>query len=246
MFPIYARLDGKSFSKFTKGMKKPFDDSFYEMMHEVTKVLIEETDAKLGYFQSDEISLYWDNKKTSQEDMMFKGRKEKWVGELSSLATSVITQQCMEKFPDRVHHLPRFDCRVMNVLDDVGAKFFLWRQLDCIKNSISVISSSQFSHKKLQNVSTKKRREMLHNIGDPWEKYPGAYRLGTFMTKVKRLMEIDKSHIPIEYHHKVPDEAIRNVIESYVYPYLQNIDNVADVLNHERMKQYNIEKIENI
>ena len=32
MIPIYARIDGRSFSKFTKGMKRPFDEDMSWIM----------------------------------------------------------------------------------------------------------------------------------------------------------------------------------------------------------------------
>ena len=44
-FHLYTRLDGKAFSKFTKGMVKPFDEKLNNMMVDVAKVLLEETNA---------------------------------------------------------------------------------------------------------------------------------------------------------------------------------------------------------
>ena len=55
--PICIRLDGRGFSKFTKGMIRPFDKNFTDSMIETMKFLIEETDAIIGYTESDEISL---------------------------------------------------------------------------------------------------------------------------------------------------------------------------------------------
>lgn len=47
--PIYARLDGRSFSNFTRGMDRPFDRRFSEVVQEVTRYLVKETGATLGY-----------------------------------------------------------------------------------------------------------------------------------------------------------------------------------------------------
>ena len=47
--PIIARLDGKSFSTFTKGLSS--------LMVETTKKLVEHSNANCGYTQSDEITL---------------------------------------------------------------------------------------------------------------------------------------------------------------------------------------------
>ena len=57
LLPVMIRLDGKCFSKFTKGLVRPYDIGMSTMMIETTKALVEETNAKIGYTQSDEISL---------------------------------------------------------------------------------------------------------------------------------------------------------------------------------------------
>lgn len=57
--PLLARLDGRSFSKFTKSLKRPFDSRLSQLMIDTAKYLVEQTHATLGYTQSDEISLYW-------------------------------------------------------------------------------------------------------------------------------------------------------------------------------------------
>lgn len=35
--PVIARLDGKGFSKFTKGLKRPYDERLSNLMVETTK-----------------------------------------------------------------------------------------------------------------------------------------------------------------------------------------------------------------
>jgi tRNA(His) 5'-end guanylyltransferase len=58
--PVVARLDGRAFSRFTRGMARPFDQDFADLMVETTKYLVEQTQAAVGYTQSDEISLVID------------------------------------------------------------------------------------------------------------------------------------------------------------------------------------------
>ena len=55
--PIVARLDGRCFHSFTKKLKRPYDKRLSELMIEITKVLVEESCARIGYTQSDEITL---------------------------------------------------------------------------------------------------------------------------------------------------------------------------------------------
>jgi len=59
LVPVYARLDGRSFHKFMSGFEKPFDKKFRNIMDGVTRFLMEEFGAVVGYTQSDEISLAW-------------------------------------------------------------------------------------------------------------------------------------------------------------------------------------------
>ena len=54
---LICRIDGHKFSKFTKNMKKPFDEFFSRTMEETTKKLVEKFGAVTGYTQSDEITL---------------------------------------------------------------------------------------------------------------------------------------------------------------------------------------------
>src|SRR5574344_274662 len=56
--PLIIRVDGKNFSKFTKGFKKPFDVLFHECMYQTARYLCENIQgAEIAYSQSDEITI---------------------------------------------------------------------------------------------------------------------------------------------------------------------------------------------
>jgi tRNA(His) 5'-end guanylyltransferase len=59
LLPVCARLDGKGFSKFTKGLQRPYDTRLVEFMCQTTAYLVQEAQACIGYTQSDETSLAW-------------------------------------------------------------------------------------------------------------------------------------------------------------------------------------------
>ena len=110
--PIVVRLDGRSFSKFTKGMVTPFDKKFRQAMVEVTKYLVEQTHAKIGYTQSDEISLvlYSDNEKNGS--VLFDGRVQKIASNFASMASVKFLLEMQKYFPEKVSEgkvLPSFD-----------------------------------------------------------------------------------------------------------------------------------------
>ncbi len=55
--PLMIRLDGRAFHTFTAGLPRPFDSRLSKLMIDTTAHLVQETSAKLGYTQSDEITL---------------------------------------------------------------------------------------------------------------------------------------------------------------------------------------------
>ena len=130
--PVVVRLDGRSFSKFTKGMKRPFDKDFRQAMVEVTKYLVEQTNAKIGYTQSDEISLvlHVDNLEGS---IMFDGRVQKIASNFASMASVKFLMEMQKRFPEKVDGtktLPTFDARVFALPTKTEAtNALVWRDI---------------------------------------------------------------------------------------------------------------------
>lgn len=229
--PIYARLDGKAFSKFTKGMQRPFDHTLNVLiLDEICKELLETTNASLIYRQSDEISIFWDRK----DNLDFSGRKDKWVGELAGLTSTLMMKYTCKYFPEKVDKNPRFDCRILNVDNNTAADFFMWRQNDCIKNSVSQMSSAYFSHKSLLGVSTNQRKVMLNDIGKPWDDLKDRYKFGVFFRKVPTLCDID----PQYQQYNESTQTMRNLPMSYVYSRIQNFDDKLELLSVDDSMKY--------
>jgi len=111
--PVYARLDGRSFHTFCRGLKKPFCMELVETMQEVTKFLVEETHALLGYVQSDEISLCW----LDVDKAPFDGKLFKLQSVLASLATSKFVNCINSRFINQI--LPEL-ADMYSVLDKVN------------------------------------------------------------------------------------------------------------------------------
>lgn len=191
LLPIVVRLDGRSFSKFTKGMNRPYDMGMTLCMQATTRYLVEQTSAKLGYTQSDEITLlYWNDKPNS--DYMFNGKFFKLTSILASMATLKFNQELLFEHPEYRYKNPIFDCRVFQVPNLVEAiNAVAWRQQDAIKNSISMAAQSVYSHKDLLGKDSKQKKEMLLDKNIDWNKYPEFFKSGTFYTAVK---EIRKYH----------------------------------------------------
>lgn len=184
MLPVYARIDGKCFSKFTKGMNRPYDEKMSWMMQETTKYLVDKTGALTGYTQSDEISLLWYSDDI-KSDIFFCGKKQKMVSTLAAMATAKFLQLALEHFPERCEkNLPTFDARVFQLPNKMEAmNCFLWRVQDAVKNSISMAASTYYSHKELMNKNGADKMEMLFVKGVNWNDYPRFFKEGSFFKR---------------------------------------------------------------
>lgn len=85
---IYVRLDGRSFSKFTKDLEKPNSQVFTAIMQNTLSDLLGKTPAFCGYVQSDEISLLFSKKETEGSQNFFDGKLEKINSVLAGLTTA--------------------------------------------------------------------------------------------------------------------------------------------------------------
>lgn len=71
------RLDGRSFSKFTKKFHKPFDIVFVKAMGLTTLDLVKQFEAQTGYTHSDEITLIFNSKSSEDEYLEYLEKQSK-------------------------------------------------------------------------------------------------------------------------------------------------------------------------
>lgn len=224
-FPIVARLDGKGFSKFTKGLIRPVDLRLRSIFDEVCITLIEKTSADVAYHQSDEITLIWKNEKPG----WYNGRLLKMTSVLSSITTA--------KFNRLTHNIGKqdvdaiFDCRVFQVPSIIEAmNSVLWREFDCEKNSISMAARTKFSAEEVFNKNGLEMKQMLLEVGIDWSDYPICFKYGTYFTRVKKIGKIDPEeleNLPLLHNaRKNPDLIFeRSVITKKTFENLQDQQN---------------------
>jgi tRNA(His) 5'-end guanylyltransferase len=183
--PIYARIDGKNFSNFTRGLKRPFDMTMTRTMIETTKFLVEETHALCGYVQSDEISLAW-RKCSDVSSFLFDGKSHKLHSVLASMAAgkfNKLTNSWAAPWCDRV---AAFDARVCQMPFDFEiTNMFLWRAQDATKNAVSMATRAEFSAKQMHGKNQPQMIEMLTNMGIDFYDHPAEFRNGTFIVREK-------------------------------------------------------------
>jgi tRNA(His) guanylyltransferase len=196
MLPVYARIDGRNFSVFTRGMERPFDPAMTEIMLRTTEKLVEATHARIGYTQSDEISLVWQSERPDSS-IFFDHRIAKMTSVLASLATSAFIVALLDTpHAYRLRTLPHFDCRVFQLPSrSEAANVFLWREQDATKNAISMAARSVYSHKELDHKNGPQMQEMLFSKGINFNDYPAFFKRGTFVRRVTMLREFTAKEI---------------------------------------------------
>ena len=96
--PVIIRIDGKTFHTFTRGFQRPFDDILIESMQETMKYLCENIQGcKLGYCQSDEISLLITDYETINTAAWFDYQVQKMCSVAASMATLAFNRVFNEK-----------------------------------------------------------------------------------------------------------------------------------------------------
>jgi len=205
---ILVMLDGKNFSKLIKNnFQKPFDDDFINMMNKTAQFLCENVQGcKFAYVQSDEISLLITDYETTETDTLFGGRLCKIQSILASLATSEFNRQFILY---NIYHsdkrnigagdcvdiiekmkMAQFDCKCWTVPNQNEAfAWFLYRQLDCVKNSKQQTAQTYLPHKQLVGHNADEQIEMCKNEkGIDWNNFEDSKKYGRFVYKVNKEM----------------------------------------------------------
>ncbi len=206
--PIMVRLDGRHFSTFTRGLRRPFDPDFIECMKQAARAVMNDSGAILAYTQSDEISLVIPACQENQEHI-FAGRVQKLCSNLAALASVVFLRAVQIRLPAQyANKFPTFDCRAWNVPSlDEAANAILWRERDAEKNSISMLAQSVFSARDLHKKNSTDKLEMLRAKGIVWEERPTCFTRGTYLKRVRSdsfLSPAEMSNLPAKHHAAVP------------------------------------------
>lgn len=178
------RLDGKAFHTFTQEMKKPFDEDFAVVMDRTAQFLCEEIQgAKMAYVQSDEISILLTDFDKITTDAWFDANIQKMVSVAASLATAKFNVVFnYDKDPSQMK-MAFFDARVFTIPDRVEVEnYFIWREKDATRNSISMTAQSLYSHKELEGKSSSDQQEMIHLKGQNWNDMPDGFKRGRIIS----------------------------------------------------------------
>lgn len=196
--PTIIRLDGKAFHTYTKGLDKPFDEGLIEDMQETTKYLCKNIQGcKLGYTQSDEITLVLTDYDNLSTDAWFDNSIQKMASISASLATAKFNQLRIKRAYDKSSDtitpytestIALFDSRVFQIpeLEEV-VNCLIWRQRDAEKNSTAMLAQSLYSHKELFKKNGSDMQEMCFQKGYNWNDLHFSKKRGSLIVKTTTL-----------------------------------------------------------
>jgi tRNA(His) 5'-end guanylyltransferase len=204
------RIDGKAFHTFTKGFYKPYDELLSSAMKQTMVDLCSRIQgAKLGYTQSDEISILLIDYENMKSDSWFDGNLQKTVSVAASYATfyfnkafQKFTQFCKDGLlssekagtktrdfeRERVSFLDNvienreacFDARAFLLPKEEVSNYFLWRSLDCYRNAVESAAHANFKQKELNKLNCNQLQEKLFTEkGINFNDYPTWFKRGT-------------------------------------------------------------------
>ena len=196
--PIVVRVDGKKFSSFTRGFKKPFDERLSVAFERTCFDLMKEFHPRTIYSQSDEISLIFFTPiepGSKQPEVYAGGRTLKMASLIAGFTTARFNfHMCAlkDKYPlDKVSEkmsagVAYFDGRAFNLPEYEVLNYIIWRSHhDARRNSVANYARTVFGNAKLDRVDTIKMLDMLRDEGKPWDELPMSQRLGFFVKKYK-------------------------------------------------------------
>lgn len=190
------RVDGKAFHTYTRGLDIPFDAGLVEDMNATAIALCREIQGAIcAYVQSDEISVLVSDQQSITTDAWFNGNVQKIASVSASVATEAFN---CARLKTRIRQSrggidsldlvettwAHFDSRCFVVPDPVEVRnYFVWRQQDCMRNSVSSIARSLFSHKQLLGVNVVGMKKMIAEAGQDISDYPNGCLYGRMIVK---------------------------------------------------------------
>lgn len=226
-------VDGRAFSKLIKKrFKLPFDDTFIDMMNKTAQYVCENVQGcKIAYVQSDEISFLITDYDTPESDSFFGFRLCKMQSIIASLATAKFNQlmainevwtssydytlmdsvDTLYNIKDAVNKmkglpLAEFDCKVWPVPNANDAfAWFLYRQIDCTRNSKQQAAQTYLSHNKLVGKNVDEQLELLKEAkGIDWNTdYSDGKKYGRFVYQGVKHMKKNVNGNIIEFDRNV-------------------------------------------
>jgi tRNA(His) 5'-end guanylyltransferase len=189
--PVIIRLDGKAFHSITAKLEKPYCAKFNELMQITMLELCKEIqNVKIGYQQSDEISLLLVDYTTLETEQWFGGKIQKMASVSAALATYFFNKllwlsQGYNESKLSFESIKLCDSRVFCVPREEVSNYFIARQKDATRNAILGMSQFKFGKKDVMNLNLEQLQEKLFTeAGVNFNDLPTVQKRGACCIKV--------------------------------------------------------------
>jgi tRNA(His) guanylyltransferase len=182
--PAIIRIDGRAFHTATKNLSKPWDSRVHTAMQATALSLMGEVqNSCIAFTQSDEISILMINYTNPLSQSWFGGKVNKINSVAASIATKNFNDFMKTNAPEISGREWIFDARSFSLSREEVRRYFIWRQMDCRRNSVSAWARCFYSSKELHGKSVVDMIAMCKADGNDWETLSSHYKFGILMTK---------------------------------------------------------------
>lgn len=187
---VVLRMDGSNFKTYTRDLDKPFDAGFGEDMKFAAEKLCARLSgsASFAYVASDEISVLLTDFATEETGAWYGGVEPKMISIAASYTTAAFNAARAARGIDYL--MATFDARVVVLPDAIEvANYFLWRQRDIVRNSISMAAHEHLTSD-MHGLKTYERVALLKSeAGIDWDAYPEWAKRGSVVSRVPEVGE---------------------------------------------------------
>jgi len=181
--PMILRVDGRAFHTYVKTLEhessEPWNPLIRDGMTAAAAALMREiSGAKIAYLQSDEISLLVTDYDTIASQAWFDKVAQKVCSVGASIVTAAFNRAVLAILLGRYHlrelegadetvdvgKLPvpaHFDARAFVVPREDVCNYFVWREQDATRNSVSMLARAHFDHERLHGKGWEEMQELL-------------------------------------------------------------------------------------
>ena len=222
---LLVRCDGRSFHSYTRGLEKPYDRELMECMDAAAIELCKGVaGAKFAFVQSDEISVLMTDFEDVSSQAWFDNCQNKIESITASIATMAFNLKVAEfnregktklgltKKPNAM-----FDSRAWVIPDPIEVEnYFVDRQKDAERNSVTLLAGNYASHKELHGKSVSDRHEIIHAAGDNWAKHPVRFKHGGIIRRMVTvdLLKVEQDKLDIIAKKKLSEKAAAKLLAS--------------------------------
>lgn len=198
--PVIIRVNGRSFSRITRYLDRPYCPVFMDIMANTMLAVIKKLDGTVfGYQQNDEITFIVRNDQSFDTEPFFGNRIQK-ITSIAAATTTLEFNKLLLQSNLNLQDDALFDCKAFGIPNITEAvNNLIWRQQDCTRSAITDAAlveigakyGKRTAFKMLHGKNVSERIEMLMdkcNIEfDSY--YPSSYRNGIACYKAPKIIE---------------------------------------------------------